>query len=139
MSFNKIIIVGYLGRDPELKYTPNGNAVCKMSIATTEKRNNADPQTTWFRVTAWGRQAELCNEYLAKGRQVYVEGRLTLQTFTDREGQTRSSLEVNATDIKFLADKGAGGEEREFAPTRKVDKQEVAQAVKQLDDDDIPF
>jgi single-strand DNA-binding protein len=106
MSFNKITIVGYLGRDPELRYTPQGTALCKMSIATTEKRKNVagelEEHTTWFRVTAWGRQAELANEYLAKGRQVYVEGRLRLEEYTDREGQKRISAEVSATDIQFL-------------------------------------
>jgi single-strand DNA-binding protein len=77
MSFNKITIVGYLGRGPELRHTPQGTAVCNFSVATTEKRKNArgetEEHTTWFRVTAWGRQAEVANEYLAKGRQVYVE------------------------------------------------------------------
>jgi single-strand DNA-binding protein len=106
MSFNKITIVGYLGRDPELRYTPQGTALCKMSIATTEKRKSVsgetEERTTWFRVTAWGRQAELANEYLAKGRQVYVEGRLRLEEYTDREGQKRFSAEVSATEIQFL-------------------------------------
>src|SRR5215813_11134652 len=106
MSFNKITIVGYLGRDPELRYTPQGTALCKMSIATTEKRKSVagetEEHTTWFRVTAWGRQAELANEYLAKGRQVYVEGRLRLEEYIDREGQKRFSAEVSATEIQFL-------------------------------------
>jgi single-strand DNA-binding protein len=106
MSFNKITIVGYLGRDPELRYTPQGTALCKMSIATTEKRKNVtgetEEHTTWFRVTTWGRQAELANEYLTKGRQVYVEGRLRLEEYTDREGQKRFSAEVSATEIQFL-------------------------------------
>jgi single-strand DNA-binding protein len=106
MSFNKITIVGYLGRDPELRYTPQGTALCKMSIATTEKRKNVtgetEEHTTWFRVAAWGRQAELANEYLAKGRQVYVEGRLRLEEYTDREGQKRFSAEVSATEIQFI-------------------------------------
>src|SRR5215470_11173090 len=106
MSFNKITIVGYLGRDPELRYTPQGTALCKMSIATTEKRKNVagetEEHTTWFRVTAWGRQAELANEYLAKGRQVYIEGRLRLEEYTDREGQKRFSAEVSASEIQFL-------------------------------------
>ncbi len=106
MSFNKITIVGYLGRDPELRYTSQGTAVCNMSVATTEKRKSASGQseehTIWFRVTAWGRQAETANEYLAKGRQVYIEGRLRLEQFTDREGNLRISPEVNASDIHFL-------------------------------------
>src|SRR5262245_54442705 len=101
MSFNTITIVGYLGRDPELRYTPQGTAVCNFSVATTEKRKNArgemEEHTIWFRVTTWGRQAEVANEYLAKGRQVYVEGRLRLEEYTDREGFLRTSAEVNAS------------------------------------------
>jgi single-strand DNA-binding protein len=106
MSFNKITIVGYLGRDPELRYTPQGTAVCNFSVATTEKRQNArgetEEHTIWFRIAAWGRQAELAAEYLAKGKQVYVEGRLRREGYTDREGIQRTSLEVNASDIQFL-------------------------------------
>lgn len=109
MSFNKITIVGYLGRDPELRYTPQGTAVCKMSVATTERRKNAAGQTqdhtTWFRITVWGRQGELANEYLARGRQVYLEGRLRLEEYTDRDGNNRVSPEVTATDIQFLGRK----------------------------------
>lgn len=114
MSFNKITIVGYLGRDPELRYTAQGTAVCKMSVATTERRKNSigenEEHTTWFRVTVWGRQAELANEYLGKGRQIYVEGRLRLEEYADREGNPRISAEVTATDIQFL------GSRNEFAP-----------------------
>jgi len=110
MSFNKITIVGYLGRDPELRYTPQGTAVCKLSVATTERRKSVGGQseehTTWFRVTVWGRQAELANEYLARGRQVYLEGRLRLEEYTDRDGNPRISPEVNATDIQFLGQRG---------------------------------
>jgi single-strand DNA-binding protein len=110
MSFNKITIVGYLGRDPELRYTPQGTAVCKLSVATTERRKNVAGQpeehTTWFRVTVWGRQAELANEYLARGRQLYLEGRLRLEEYTDRDGNLRISPEVNATDIQFLGQRG---------------------------------
>jgi single-strand DNA-binding protein len=106
MSFNKITIVGYLGRDPQLRYIPQGTAVCNMSVATTERRKNAAGQneehTTWFRVTVWGRQAELANEFLTKGRLVYIEGRLRLEEYTDREGYQRISPEVTATDIQFL-------------------------------------
>src|SRR5262245_12242478 len=110
MSFNKLTIVGYLGRDPELRYTPQGTAVCNFSVATTEKRKNArgeqEEHTIWFRVTAWGRQAEVAAEYLAKGRQVYVEGRLRLEEYTDREGNPRTSAEVTASDIHFLGQRG---------------------------------
>ncbi len=111
-SFNKIMIVGYLGKDPELRYTPQGKAVANFSIATTERRKDGGEDkeiTTWFRVSVWGRQAELCNEYLTKGRQVYVEGRLCQTEYTDREGGTRTALEVNASDVQFLSPKGEGG------------------------------
>ncbi len=142
-SFNAITIVGYLGRDPELRYTPNGNAVCNFSVATTERRRSVrgeEDLTTWFRVTAWGRQAETCAEYLRKGSQVYVLGRLHIESWTDREGQGRTSVEVTATDIKFLGPRdraqfeGAGrddDEEDRPAPARKQAPPE--------DEDDIPF
>jgi single-strand DNA-binding protein len=144
-SFNKVILVGHLGKDPELRYVGQGNAVCNFSVATTEKRKNRNGDmeevTTWFKVTAWGRQAELCNEYLAKGRQAYIEGRVTLETYTDREGQSRSSLAVNATDVKFLGDiRGGSAEGRQESPTRRVGRQEVAQAIQEVDESDpVPF
>jgi single-strand DNA-binding protein len=144
MSFNKITIVGYLGRDPELRYTPQGTALCKMSIATTEKRKNStgetEEHTTWFRVTAWGRQAELANEYLKKGRQVYVEGRLRLEEYTDREGQKRFSAEVSATEIQFLGNRtdnsapaaSQGGPVRNHEPSSEEEETSIG-------DNDIPF
>ena len=107
MSFNKIIIVGNLGRDPELRYTPQGNAVCSFSMATNEKRRDKAGEmqdvTTWFRVTLWGNQAENAAKYLAKGRQVFIEGRLRVEEWTDRDNNNRTSLEVNATDMQFLS------------------------------------
>lgn len=122
MSFNKIIIVGYLGRDPELKHTPQGTAVCKFSVATTERRKNSqgEPEetTTWFRVTVWGRQAELANEYLSKGRQVYVEGRLRLEEYIDREGHTRMSPEVTAIDLQFLGQRNEAPATNTPAPAK---------------------
>ncbi len=125
MSFNKITIVGYLGRDPELRYTPQGTAVCNMSVATTEKRRSASGQaeehTIWFRITAWGRQAETAAEYLAKGRQVYIDGRLRLEQYTDREGNLRISPEVNATDIHFLGQNAGSVEKAE--DIRQVDEE----------------
>ena len=106
MSFNKIIIVGNLGRDPELRYTPQGNAVCNFSMATNERRRDKAGEqqdiTTWFRVTVWGKQAENVSKYLAKGRRVYVEGRLHVEDWSDRDGKQRYTLEVNASDVHFL-------------------------------------
>ena len=114
-SFNKIIIVGYLGRDAEIRYTPQGTAVSNFSIATSERRKDrsgeAQEMTTWFRVSLWGKQAEALNQYLTRGKQVYVEGRLRTEEFTDRDGNKRQSLEVTASDIQLISSRGdaAGG------------------------------
>jgi single-strand DNA-binding protein len=116
MSFNKIIIVGNLGRDPELRYTPQGLAVCDFSVATNERRKDQSgemkDETTWFKVTFWGRQAEVASQYLTKGKQVYIEGRLRAREWTDKDGRVRTSLEVNGSELQMLGTKGdemAGG------------------------------
>lgn len=114
MSFNKIILVGNLGRDPELRYTPQGTAVCSFSMATNERKKDKSGEfqnvATWFRVTLWGNQAETANKYLSKGRQVYIEGRLRMEEYTDREGAIQKTLEVNATDMQFIGSReDAGG------------------------------
>lgn len=107
MSFNKIIVVGNLGRDPELRYTPQGSAVCNFSIATNEKKRDkaGDLQdvTTWFRVTLWNKQAENASKYLTKGSSVYIEGRLRIEEWADKDGKNRFTLEVNATEMQFLS------------------------------------
>ncbi|HEX8653063.1 MAG TPA: single-stranded DNA-binding protein [Pyrinomonadaceae bacterium] len=130
MSFNKIIVVGHLGRDPELRYTPQGQPVCTFNVATSERRKNKageqDEITTWFRVEVWGRQADSSAQYLAKGRLVYVEGRLRLEEWQDREGRQRYTLKVMATDVKFI-DSGQPERRQE----RLYEKQESS--------DDIPF
>lgn len=109
-SFNKIIIAGHLGRDPEIRYLPDGTAVCNFSIATSEKRKDrsGDGQeaTTWFKVVLWRQLAELANQYLTKGKPVYIEGRLAQQEYTDKDGNKRTSLEVTATEMKFLDSRG---------------------------------
>lgn len=134
-SFNKIIIVGYLGRDPEMRYTPQGTAVCNFSVATTEKKGD-DEITTWFRVQVWGKQAENVNQYLSKGSQVYVDGRLKQDEYTDKEGNKRTTLEVNASDVRFLSKSekaaAAGGGE-----TERIRKDAGLPAVD--DDSEIPF
>ncbi len=150
MSFNKIIIVGNLGRDPELRYTPQGNAVCNFSMATNEKRRDKSGElqdiTTWFRITLWGRQAENASKYLQKGNAVYIEGRLKLDEWTDREGNTRQTLDVTATDMQFLgggaraeemsaAASGTGGGTNEFTSSST----ETASDDTDGGDDDIPF
>ena len=115
MSYNKIILIGNLGRDPELSYTPQGTAVCKFSVATNERRRDKAGEqqdiTTWFRVSAWGKQGENVSRYLTKGRKVYVEGRLHVEEWVDREGKPRQSLEVNASEVQFIDGPGGGGVE----------------------------
>jgi single-strand DNA-binding protein len=115
-SVNKVILIGNLGADPELRYTPNGNRpVCSLRIATSEvfkdKSGQRQEQTEWHRVTVWGEQAENCNKYLSKGRSVYVEGRLQTRTWDDKDGQKKYSTEVVAERVKFLGggQGGAGG------------------------------
>ncbi len=106
MSFNKIIIIGNLGRDPELRYTPQGSAVCNFSIATNEKRKDKAGElqdvTTWFRVNLWRKQAENASKYLTKGSPVYIEGRLRIEEWQDRDGNNRYTLEVQGTDMQFI-------------------------------------
>jgi single-strand DNA-binding protein len=112
MSFNKIIIVGNLGRDPELRYTPQGTPVASFSMATNSRRKDksgeAVEQATWFRVTVFGKQAETVSKYLTKGRKAYVEGRLALETYTDKDGKERTSLEVTADAVQFIDSAPAG-------------------------------
>lgn len=140
MSFNKIILVGNLGRDPELRYTPQGTPVCSFTVATNEKRKDRAGEnqdvTTWFRVTLWGRQAETASQFLTKGRPVYIEGRLRLEEWTDRDGKQRSTLEVHATDMQFIG----GGRADEAAPAGgRPSTPAPSSPEADLSDDDIPF
>lgn len=140
-SFNKITIVGYLGKDPEIRYMPDGTAVCNFSVATTEKRKDRSGEmqesTIWFRINVWGKQADAANQYLTKGRQVYVEGRLSQQEFTDRDGNKRTSLEVRATDVQFL---GPRGDEGSHSPaSSSAPRQTSGSSSSGADDNEIPF
>jgi single-strand DNA-binding protein len=122
MSFNKIILVGNLGKDPELRYTPQGTAVCSFTMATNEKRRDKSGEmqnvATWFKVTLWGGQAETASKYLTKGKPVYIEGKLRIEEWTDRDGNNRQSLEVNGSDMQFLP----GGERGEFSGGANYDR-----------------
>jgi single-strand DNA-binding protein len=115
--YQKTVIVGNLGRDPEMRYTPSGVPVTSFSVATTRRWTNANGEqqekTTWFRVTCWRKLAELTAQYLQKGRLVLVEGDVEATAFTDREGNAKASLELTATAVKFL---GGRGESVEGAP-----------------------
>ena len=114
--YHKVIIVGNLGRDPEMRYTPDGTPVTTFSVATNRKWNRPDgsqgEETVWFRVTAWRRMAEVCNQFLQKGRQVLVEGRLKPdenggpRVWTGNDGVARASYELTAETVKFLGGRG---------------------------------
>jgi single-strand DNA-binding protein len=110
-SVNKVILIGNLGSDPEVRYTPSGSAVANFNIATNEswkdKSGQDQERTEWHKIVVWGKQAENCGEYLSKGRTVYVEGRLQTRDWTDKEGNKRYTTEIVANTIQFLG--GPGG------------------------------
>jgi len=147
MSFNKIILVGNLGRDPELRYTAQGTPVCSFTMATSEKRKDRNgefqEQTTWFKVTLWNRQAETASQYLQKGRPVYIEGRLRIEEYTDREGRPRTSLEVTATEMHFIGSRQDGHDEQptgeRAVATSATSSAPAPTAEPELSDEDIPF
>ncbi|MBM3131128.1 MAG: single-stranded DNA-binding protein [Chloroflexi bacterium] len=113
--YQRLVLVGYLGRDPEMRYTPQGTPVTSLNVATNRRYNTADGQqkeeTLWFRVSVWGKQAEFANQYLNKGRKVLIEGTLTgdenggPRIWTDKEGKPRASFEVRALTVQFLDSK----------------------------------
>jgi single-strand DNA-binding protein len=111
MSVNKVILVGRLGADPELKTLSSGNSVANFNLATSENWVDRDGQkqerTEWHRIVVWGKLAEICRQHLSKGRQVYVEGRLQTRSWEDQQGQKRYTTEINASTVQFL---GAPGE-----------------------------
>ena len=149
MSFNKIIIVGNLGKDPELRYTPQGVAVCDFTMATNDKKRDKAGEmqevATWFRVTLWRNLAENASKYLTKGSQVFIEGRLSLEDWTDRDGNNRQTLSVQGSDMHFIGSRGDGAQgfskgephEAEFAGPADAPASEFAPPAK--GDDDIPF
>jgi single-strand DNA-binding protein len=109
---NKVILVGNLGADPDMRYTPSGQGVCELRLATSESWNDKNGQrqerTEWHRVVVWGKRAEICSKYLSKGRQVYVEGRIQTRSYDDKDGNKRYITEIIAADVQFL---GGGGRE----------------------------
>lgn len=146
-SVNKVILVGNLGRDAELRYTPGGAAVAKFSIATTEMWNDKSGQrqerTEWHNIDLWGKQAETLSEYLVKGKQVYIEGRLQTDEYTDKEGVKRKSTKVRCDRVVLLGGGGGGGgraPQRQAAAAGGSEHMEpMGEPVTELTDDDIPF
>ena len=161
-GINKVILVGNLGGDPELRYTGSGTAVCNFSVATTESYKDRDgnqvENTEWHRVVAWARLAEICGEYLSKGRQVYIEGQLQTRQWEDKDGNTRYTTEIKAREMQMLGGRddnsggggnyGGGGNTYDQRPQRQSNNgggQKQQQASSPSDDysftpdDDLPF
>jgi single-strand DNA-binding protein len=111
-SLNKVLLIGNLGQDPEMTYTPNGTAKASLSVATQEKwkdkGGDTQEKTEWHRVIAWGKLAEICGQYLTKGRQVYIEGRLQTRSWEDKDGNKRWTTEIVATGMQMLGAKKDG-------------------------------
>ena len=145
-SVNKVILVGNLGRDPEVRFTPSGRAVANFTLATTDswtdQESGRQERTEWHRIVVWGKQAESCGQYLSKGRQVYVEGAIRSRSYEDKEGNKRSVVEIVAQRIQFLG--GGGGSGGRSAGTEAGGAAGGAGGFDEFDsglppEDDIPF
>lgn len=127
-GLNKVMIIGRLGKDPEMRYTPSGRPVTNFSVAVSRSWNTPDgerrTETEWFNVVAWGSLAEICNQYLVKGRQVYVEGRLQSRNWEDSEGKRHTSVEIVANEMIMLGDRRSS---------------EDNTSDEQTDEDEFPF
>ena len=139
VSLTKIILIGNLGTDPEMRFTPSGTPVVSFNLATNRVYTSSDgerkQETEWFRVSAWRKQAESCNQFLTKGQRVYVEGSLRTRTWEDRDGQRRVTLEVNADRVLFL-DKQAVAP----LPGEEVPMESPAEATDdEVEPEDLPF
>ena len=138
MSLNKVMLIGNLGKDPEVRFTPGGQAVAKFPLATSEVWNDAEGQrkerTEWHNIVAWAKLAETCGQYLAKGRQVFVEGSIRTRQYDDKEGNRRYMTEVIAQRVQFLGSRAAEGGRAAAAP-----EEPPAGGASSAEDDDIPF
>lgn len=139
---NKVIILGRLGQDPELKYTPNGNAVCNISVATSESWTDKNTQqkqekTEWHRVVTWGKLAELCNQYLGKGSQVYLEGKLETRSWDDKDGNKKYTTEIVANTAQFIGNKNESPNNNQ--PNNNNNQAGGISTSANFANDDIPF
>ena len=134
-GLNKVMIIGHLGRDPEMRYTPSGRPVTTFSVAVSRSWNTVDgerhSETEWFNIVAWGNLAEICKQYLNKGQQVFIEGRLQTRRWDDKEGQKHTSVEVVANEMMML------GERRESS-TQQADSEDD-QSDSASNEDEFPF
>ena len=135
-GLNKVMIIGHLGKDPEMRYTPSGRPVTTFTVAVSRSWNSADgerhAETEWFNVVAWGNLAEICKQYLAKGQQVYVEGRLQTRRWDDKEGQKHTSVEIVANEMMMLGDRRDASHSSEEQPL-------AAEGETAAPDDEFPF
>jgi single-strand DNA-binding protein len=134
-GINKAILVGRLGNDPEVRYAPDGTAVANFSIATSEEWKDKDTgekkeRTEWHRITAWRKLGEICGEYLSKGRQVYIEGKIQTRSWEDKDGNTKYTTEIIASDVQFLGNR---------ADTQPTQENATGRSTPKPEDDDIPF
>lgn len=143
MSVNKAILIGRLGKDPELKYTQSGKAVASFSLATSERWTSQDGQrqesTTWHNIVAWGKQAEVMKEYLAKGREIYIEGRIVNRSYDDKEGNKRYISEIVVQNFSFIGNRGDNaGDSSGYTQSPPADMP-AGPSGGGNDDDDLPF
>ncbi len=149
MTVNRVILVGRLGKDPEMRYTPNGTAVCKFSLATDEgwrdQTGQLQKRTEWHNIVAWSKLAENCQKLLTKGKQIYVEGRIQTRQWDDRDGNKRTTTEIVIGTMRLLgsrAEAAAGAASPTAEPGREVAPEEPAgeaSAEPTVTDEDIPF
>ena len=136
-GLNKVMVIGHLGRDPEMRYTPSGRPVTTFTVAVSRSWNTADgerrSETEWFNIVAWGNLAEICKQYLHKGQQVYIEGRLQTRQWEDKEGQKHKNVEVVANEMMML------GERRDNSKQSEESNQEEDQSEPVADEDEFPF
>jgi len=146
-SVNKVILIGRLGKDPELKYTASGTPFCRFSMATDNVWNHKtsgerQEKTEWHSIVVWDRLAEICNQYLTKGQLVYIEGSLQTREWDDQEGNKRKTTEIRAREMTMLgggAGEGAGGGQRRAATAEGSSSAPAAATTSTITDDDIPF
>ena len=146
-SLNKVMLIGNLGKDPEVRYTTSGQAVASFNLATSEKFKNKsgdwEERTEWHRVTLWGKLAEIAGEYLAKGKTIYIEGRLQTRKWTDRDGNDKYTTEIVGDKMQMLSGKGEGGSSSGGGARRPaaggVADTTVSYDEPPFQDDDIPF
>jgi single-strand DNA-binding protein len=140
-GINKVIVIGRMGADPEVKTVTGGNTVARLSVATSEQWKDREGQkqerTEWHRVVVWGKLAELCGKYLAKGRQVYVEGRLQTRSWEDQQGQKKYATEIVANTVQFLG--AAGGASAGTASSNDFGPQDFGPEPSFDNSDEIPF